>query len=830
MKRLVYTPSIHAWVKTDTGVFDLSPYITDFNVDRRVNQTSYAEITFRNPKDKNGNFVFTEAQGVDGSVRPMFHPMDPIIITLTRLKGRPVQVFTGYCDTTPYVQLQPGLARLTASCTIKRLLYTYWDPALPFVRDFMAQNGWGIAADGTSFNSTAEGASQIVTNKGQTELVSGQLNDTSIGKLLYRLLVDVGNWDPGNVYIQELPGKNITQLVTNLYKDTVNEEASSINEFHNFLQKVIGAGAYGKAGSVVAGPDGKPLLAPSQQDLADYEKALKIYGSRAALLKSASEKTPRLKGTKLNLLGLPDSINLSVSKIKDIETYISIRDTYYSPVLKDAYNSSKWSRWETYGTGTYLPIGSGPVQPIFSIGDGTVVKSGKISNNLNGVVIKMEKPFKVNGKNYSYVTYGNLNLGKIPGMPPASSHSNNEVGTKVTKGSRIGFAATMDGKSDPGVVIGITGQDGDFNNFPLGAQSDSLYNAMNGVLKSASWEEGGSYGKLNPTAAGYPLPAPYDNDQKPTTEQTATAAAFSSYFQMPGIMEMSEAVTLTGKRSLLNDKPLFSFVEQVAAGSLRSFMSMPNGNFYAFYPDYFGGLGRNPYWEIKDIEIMSGGIELSDDALATHVFVVGDTQPSGGPLGYGTIDWIDKINTAGVVNVLNAFAADFINGPPDPAKPNAYSSAGGALSDKGNAINFLKKYGARPITEEMPVIRSPIYETFVAYQRFCLLWSQQFKTTFEFTFMPELYPGGIVAFPEHGLQCYVDAVTHTGSYESGFRTVASLIAPSALKDGSGNAVDSKKSWVHNGMIRAFSFNADNLAHPVSSYNSPASNPKPRSGG
>jgi hypothetical protein len=49
------------------------------------------------------------------------------------------------------------------------------------------------------------------------------------------------------------------------------------------------------------------------------------------------------------------------------------------------------------------------------------------------------------------------------------------------------------------------------------------------------------------------------------------------------------------------------------------------------------------------------------------------------------------------------------------------------------------------------MVRSPYYEAFLAYQRFCLMWSRQFLTTFEFTFMPELFPGGIVAFPDHGI-------------------------------------------------------------------------------
>jgi len=244
MKRLVYSPSINVWVKSDSGIFDLSPYVTNCMIDRRINSVSYADVTFRNPKISDpdfktkNRFLFTEHRRVnaDNAIEygPMFHPMDPIIITMTRLRGRPIQVFTGFCDTTPYVQLYPGTAKLTASCTLKRLQYTYWDPALNFARQFLEKNGWAITPTGTAFNSAPQN--------------TGNLNDSSIGFLLYKLLEEVGGWDPNDIYIQELPGTKISQLVTKLYQDTSREEASSIKDFHKFLSEIIGSAKYGNAG------------------------------------------------------------------------------------------------------------------------------------------------------------------------------------------------------------------------------------------------------------------------------------------------------------------------------------------------------------------------------------------------------------------------------------------------------------------------------------------------------------------------------------------------------------------------------------------------------
>jgi hypothetical protein len=68
-------------------------------------------------------------------------------------------------------------------------------------------------------------------------------------------------------------------------------------------------------------------------------------------------------------------------------------------------------------------------------------------------------------------------------------------------------------------------------------------------------------------------------------------------------------------------------------------------------------------------------------------------------------------------------------------------------------------------------------------------WARQFLTPFELTFMPELYPGGKVGFPEHGLQMYIEEVTHTFDYESGFTTAAQMSAPAAMVDANGKPLN-----------------------------------------
>jgi hypothetical protein len=131
--------------------------------------------------------------------------------------------------------------------------------------------------------------------------------------------------------------------------------------------------------------------------------------------------------------------------------------------------------------------------------------------------------------------------------------------------------------------------------------------------------------------------------------------------------------------------------------------------------------------------------------------------------------------------VFNAGTADFLNIPDqaDDTVDHTKDKSTPFLGSMSNTLQFLKIYGARPIVDESTAIRSHIFETFYAFQKFMLLWARQFLTPFQFTFMPELYPGGRVGFPNHGIQCFIEEVHHSWDYTSGFTTTANLSAPSA---------------------------------------------------
>lgn len=238
MKRLVYAPKVYAYVKTDSGTYDLTEYLTAGEVTRKLDQISSAKLTLRNPYMFWTDLKTRDPVSGETLTEPVFHPMDPITIIMERLQNRPVQVFTGYLDTTPYMVLRPGTVTLQASCTLKKLQYTYFDAGLPFFEEFMAQQGWGVLEGGSIIN-TGEPA------QGENAKEKGSLTDTGFGQLLLSTLEDIGGWPSSTLYIEEIP-PGLIELVTGLFETQAKYSEEANKELIKLLHKIIGTAALGE--------------------------------------------------------------------------------------------------------------------------------------------------------------------------------------------------------------------------------------------------------------------------------------------------------------------------------------------------------------------------------------------------------------------------------------------------------------------------------------------------------------------------------------------------------------------------------------------------------
>jgi hypothetical protein len=233
---------------------------------------------------------------------------------------------------------------------------------------------------------------------------------------------------------------------------------------------------------------------------------------------------------------------------------------------------------------------------------------------------------------------------------------------------------------------------------------------------------------------------------------------------------------LTGDHSLANDIPFIEWIKDLNTSSGRVFCSAPNGDFYSFFPDYFGWFNTTPYFYISDIETIDLNIQLSDQDLITHIYGIGPL------IGYTQITPIDYA-TSPIASVQEEAFPWFIKTSteikPGPTGSEIWRTALQDLTyGEWDSTAFLDRYGARPKMVQFSNIRNPALLWMATWMEFMKAWAKRYHSSASFTFMPELFPGGRVNIADR-IEMFVESVTHNFSYSSGFSTSASLIAPTA---------------------------------------------------
>ena len=235
------------------------------------------------------------------------------------------------------------------------------------------------------------------------------------------------------------------------------------------------------------------------------------------------------------------------------------------------------------------------------------------------------------------------------------------------------------------------------------------------------------------------------------------------------------SLILQGNRALMNDRPVNSSIHTYMSAGQRDYCSAPNGDFIAWFPDYFGHYKTAGKMIVQPIEIdisSPPSIRWSDRALKTHQFVLGSISGVSG----GIPPIVEQYQTAGLASVeLPELMKAILN--IDDEEASSLASA------------VLSRYGARPNSTSVPEITGPRQEFFMAVKEFSTNWAQQWRTSINITFMPEMYPGMLAVFPSYGIQGYVREVTHSFDMTGGFRTTVSAAPWSSIgKKGPGAMV------------------------------------------
>lgn len=890
MKRLIYAPKVYVFVRcsnligyNSTPIRDLSADVVSGSITRNVNNLSTAEVVLKNRFFKH---IKDEQTG-----RSVFLPMDLITIWLQRVAGKPIQVFTGYLDSVPYYQMYPGNCILKASCTLKKLKYTWFDPGLPTFASWLKKKGWTYNPDTGESNNWPNEMNRVSDlNPTDPKNISGkQINDSGYGQLLYDFMTDSGyaGWDKEQVRVSNIPSSFIDKALT-LYKDTYEEKGKAREDLQNLLKSMMTiqvnpAIISGDAESTQLHSPEVAIVQTIKDNAGNIPPRVLVYAAIAGSNLTASyqntDSNSNNPGYGYGLFALrpetaertvvigpvlpPTISGKTIDEILDPKTSIEVFKTKLSQALNEMFfpnnaksvvriaarkafieavekgDNDKTAKWIEKALGHYLTsaqisLANQNTSSILTSNTGVNTNAARAQNFSNSVagitwdigefnkdsgnkVLDDQKEFEAVNK-YKSANPLNHNLARIAYTAKASYSSlylryYSDLPKDVialeykrpdvrTEDDSIDFIQRFDKKESVDYVVYGTFTAGGYQltyargrantesgkNFADSLQKNNLLglHPAHIFIKVSSTADldflddpVGTTADQSPSST--PAEGSFDNNQVGGMSLSQLAqfsfnAAFASQFAFPTNKLRSE--TLTGDRALMNDVSCYDAVSQFCQASLRNFMSLPDGSFLAFYPDYFGANGRKPYWPISDMEIVNMGIQHNDGTFATHVYTIGDRFPDS------TSDkaLMNEASSMGVVTIANTHLFEaFISGTIAGDSGDDLSQFGGLLTKLKNGYDIIRHYGARPHREDFPLIRNGIYEFLLAYQKFMQLWASQFSTIVEFTFQPEVFAGGLIGFPEHGIQVYVESVTHSWDYTSGFNTEAVISSPSIME-------------------------------------------------
>jgi cell wall-associated NlpC family hydrolase len=269
-------------------------------------------------------------------------------------------------------------------------------------------------------------------------------------------------------------------------------------------------------------------------------------------------------------------------------------------------------------------------------------------------------------------------------------------------------------------------------------------------------------------------------DSAGKTTATSASSALESLINtlvLTGIDSSGSGDALLPRRALMNDQPFLPWLANLTHNSMRSFCSAPNGDFMAWFPDYFGLWGTAAIMNVQLIELQDFTVRWSDQQMVTHQFVIGTPGMTSFDKDTANVSIFDPL---GQLSQLSMFAQT--SGIATMDYPEIFKVIYGKSAKPKWAKAVLTRFGARPDVETMPTVQRGRPEFFMALYLFMQRWANMFTATIPLTFMPELWPGMLLRIPEFGFQCYVKSVTHTGSYGPGgsFTTEVEVCAPANI--------------------------------------------------
>jgi hypothetical protein len=281
-------------------------------------------------------------------------------------------------------------------------------------------------------------------------------------------------------------------------------------------------------------------------------------------------------------------------------------------------------------------------------------------------------------------------------------------------------------------------------------------------------------GYLRPTGVTGSSDDSGSSDGSSSDSATATAEDLAyklfKYVTYVGQTPSYESEALTGPLALYNDKPALEFVQSLCKGSMREFMTLPDGSFAAFVPDYFGKLHAsgilNNEISIPQYEIVDYSADFNKSMYTSHVYLLTrehmDTQYG---VTIGTFDEVQRLlQSNGTISL-------------EKQGDSLLKLVDISITGCKTASQLLQRFGVSVYDTTDNYIIDSTMTAVKALLIFMERWAACFSNTLKITFRPEILPGIRLRLEGAGVTVFVESVTHSWSATNGGATNVQISSP-----------------------------------------------------
>jgi len=814
---LVYSPGVRVVIRTrNEGILDVTDDVVGGNVTRSEDAVSSASIRLANPNRKYDR-VFT--------------PNDSISIEMKRVRWMPV--FTGYLNSVPYFSAWSREVELTASCTLKRLQHFYWDPYAPAsiqLLDGLANNS---VIDGGIRDRVAKIMTDVVGWE-RSKIHIGEVPSNWFENIsdLYDAEVERQRTGPQGAYVNAGVADGLSGSVGAgaLSNSFVYPGRNAIEGIEGNSATGTLPDAYGRVGTLSS----LPPLVSAQAEGWDVTMRWPYRINEGELNSTiTSEQVEESKqwweGRKLVIVS--ERTNRAIVVVAKADQWGPVPSTgHVAAVSQLALATLGIVENEHVRIGfaaADFPVGEiddpsqlPPPQLGFLQSSFFPVSGGQggdspypIPSNMSGL----------SANSFSWGGYENGRIRDIGALPNTAGQPLHFLAAEAMvamqaaarrDGISLRFIGPRSGyrtfeqqvalRAERGAKAGVPGE----SRHGWGLAADLAGMPENGGFNTPTYRWLASnahrFGWINPDWAkqngrnpepwhwefwgifSYPTSvsrlnrnpffgsAASDGTVAPSPQQPSEGLNNQPQLFNFGLWRPQatrESSILNGPLALINDTPVMETLKPLINASMRKFSSAPNGDFIAWFPDYFGVYGTAGKMEIKTIELTDFTMNWSDEQLKTHFFVTGamygDPNRALSNIGGPVAPIFQRFFALGIASIEQEKIMEAL-----------FNIDSTSIFSK--PLELLQRFGPRVHHIQAPTIASKEAEFWLAVYNFQRNWASQFSASVPMTFMPELYPGMIIQIPELGFQAYVTRVNHTFDFSQGFKTTVSITAPSSI--------------------------------------------------